>query len=328
MINDPVLSDLLTGIWKLLLVGASWCLVGVIFGMAPKKKLDTGLIQFSSSIVSISASLIIALFFVKQEACDRNVILMTCGTYFLSGFFNFWGLQAMGAGMKRGPNGAVWGIMQSAMIAPFLVGFFFFHQQMYIGRVAGLILIIVALAFFALVKNEKSVGVELQTNRMWRFYAFLAFALICVQQNLATAPSYYPAAQHVSAVWKAFSSATGAFTASMFPFAVRAYHSRKQLGWTFHGLLNPWLYVFVFSMQFFSLIFAYTCFYPGMDAMARAGAGSISYPLMVGSCIVAFSLYAIFGLKEKASAKQIAAIVLCLLGLVGICLTVGPSLSL
>jgi len=323
-----MMEDLLTGIWKLLVVGASWCLVGVVFGFAPKKKIDTGLIQFFSAIVSISASLIIALFFVEHGKCALNVIFITCSAYFLSGFVNFWSLQAMGAGMKRGPNGAVWGIMQSAMIAPFLVGFFFFHQQMYIGRALGLLLIIAALVFFSLAKNEKAAGVELKSSGMWRFYAFLAFASVCVQQNLATAPSYYPAAREVSAVYKALASAVGAFSASLIPFTMKAFHSRKQLAWTFRGVRNPWLYVFVFSMQFFGLIFAYTCFYPGMDAMARAGAGSISYPLMVGSCIVSFSLYAIFGLKERASKKQIVAIVLCLFGLVGICLTVGPYVKL
>jgi len=320
-------ADLITGIWKLLLVGASWCLVGVIFGMAPKKKLDTDLIQFMSAIVSIFASIIIALFFIPPASCALKTVLIACGIYFWSGFMNFWGLQAMGAGMARGPNGAVWGIMQSAMIAPFTVGFLFFHQEMSIGRGLGLILIVAALVLFAQAKNAKS-PVHSGTGSSWRFFALLAFGLICVQQSLATIPSYYPEAQNVSAVLKTLASAAGSFAASLFPFTLNALRNPKQLKQTFSGIANPWLYIFVFAMQFFGLIFAYTCFYPGMDAMARANAGSISYPLMVGSCIVSFSLYAIFGLKEKATPKQMAAIALCLLGLIGICMTAGPSLVL
>ena len=45
----------------------------------------------------------------------------------------------------------------------------------------------------------------------------------------------------------------------------------------------------------------------------------VCYPLMVGSCIVSFSLYSIFGLKEKATKVQIAALVLCMIGLAGLC---------
>ena len=72
-------------------------------------------------------------------------------------------------------------------------------------------------------------------------------------------------------------------------------------------------------MQFFSLIFAYTLLYPGLDAMGKAGAGAVSYPLMVGSCIVSFSLYSALRLKERISPAQLAALVLCLGGLAGLC---------
>ena len=53
--------------------------------------------------------------------------------------------------------------------------------------------------------------------------------------------------------------------------------------------------------------------------MAEANAGAICYPLMVGSCIISFSLFAIFGLKEKATRTQLLALLLCLLGLIAVC---------
>ena len=42
-------------------------------------------------------------------------------------------------------------------------------------------------------------------------------------------------------------------------------------------------------------------------------------PLMIGSCIISFSLFAIFGLKEKATKAQLLALLLCLLGLIAVC---------
>jgi hypothetical protein len=56
-----------------------------------------------------------------------------------------------------------------------------------------------------------------------------------------------------------------------------------------------------------------------MNVMADAGLGGMSYPMMVGSCIVSFSLTAVIILKEKFSVIQFWATIICIIGLVGIC---------
>ena len=48
--------------------------------------------------------------------------------------------------------------------------------------------------------------------------------------------------------------------------------------------------------------------------MAKAGAGSISYPLVVGACIVGFNLYSLFFLKEKWNVLQAAGVAFCIGG--------------
>ena len=53
-----------------------------------------------------------------------------------------------------------------------------------------------------------------------------------------------------------------------------------------------------------------------MDALAKAGAGSIAYPLLVSSCIIGFFLYSVLLLKEKNRPIQYAAFILCLTGIV------------
>jgi len=50
--------------------------------------------------------------------------------------------------------------------------------------------------------------------------------------------------------------------------------------------------------------------------MGRNGLGMLCYPMMVGSCIVSFTLISIFYLKEKIKAVQIAALILCIGGLI------------
>ena len=314
------LPDLAFGIIALLLVGASWCMVGVIFGDAPKRGLQTALIQFSGACCSLLIGLFIAFFILTEPTtCSRQEMFYTCGTIFLASIFNYLGLQAMTAGMKCGPHGAVWGIMQSALIFPYLVGLIFFLQPLTLPNILGMLLVMSALVFFAMAKNQKAQpGMKICSK--WRFYAFLALGIIAIQQNLATAPSaYFESPKLVSPVVRSLSGAAGTLFAACIWTLVMEIRRRGSAKEMFSGLKNPWLYLYVLGMQPFNLFFAYALLYPGLDAMGRAGVGSICYPLLVGSCIVSFSLYSILVLKEKASKVQIAALVLCMIGLAGLC---------
>lgn len=321
---------MLFGITALLVVGASWCLVGIVLGRAPRDGLDTGIIQLLGACVSIAASITIATCFLPPGACPAEVLFRTCGIYFAAGIFNYFGLQAMAEGMRRGPNGSVWGIMQSAMVFPFLAGILFFGVALTLPRTLGILALLGAIPLFSMAKNSKNQkeGEEKndsahEENGKWRFWAFLSLALIAIQQNLATAPSYDPEAREVSPILRAASTASGTLAAfflqTVFQKIRRGESFLVFLGKIKGSISRPRLWVYVLSMQFFSLIFAYTLLYPGLDAMGKAGAGAVSYPLMVGSCIVSFTLYSALVLREKLSWTQMAALVFCLGGLAGLC---------
>ena len=79
---------------------------------------------------------------------------------------------------------------------------------------------------------------------------------------------------------------------------------------------NPVLWKYVLAMQFFSLLFSWTLFYPGLFAMGKHGMGMACFPMMVGSCILFFTLAGIFLLKEKVRPLQVVALAMCLTGLV------------
>ena len=53
--------------------------------------------------------------------------------------------------------------------------------------------------------------------------------------------------------------------------------------------------------------------------MAEQGRGGMCYPLMVGSCIVFFTIISVLLLKERMRKIQLAAILVCVAGLVLIC---------
>lgn len=303
------------GIISLLVVGASWCLVGIVLGRAPKEGIDSRLVQLTSGVVAISVSTIISCLIDKSSLPSTNIMVSTLVIYFLSGAVNFAGLEAMAAGMQRGPNGIIWGIMQSALIFPFIVGILFFNVALTIPRLIGIVSIIIALCCFAATKNN----VNKSGNQSWKLFAFLSLAIMALQQNLTILPSYFEEAREVPSVFRALASSIGTFLAALINISITLVKDYAKTAPIFKSLFRFRLWLYVLGMQFFSLIFAYTLFYPGMDIMAKAGAGAICHPLMVGSCIVSFTLYAILALKEKTSLVQRLALIFCLIGLTGLC---------
>lgn len=311
---------MLFGITALLVVGASWCLVGIVMGRAPKEGIDNRLIQLSTGMVAVLAAIIIATFFLPPPACPRRILALTLLDYAVSGMLNYWGMVLMGEGMQRGPNGAVWGVMQSAFVAPFAVGVIFFGVAFTLPRAIGLVAVVCGLAFFAVSKGGSPVAGAGRGRLSWKFFAFMSFTTICFQQSLSTLPSYFEECRVVSPVLRSLAGAGGSLCmAATNIFAAEIRDGRNPLR-LFSGWRKPRFWVYVLSMQFFSLIFAYTLLYPGMDRLAELGMGALSYPLMVGSCIFSFSLYAVLALREKITKAQILALVFCFIGLVCFCL--------
>ena len=311
---------LLYGIIGLIVVGASWCLIGIVLGRAPKEGIDARIVQLCTGLVSVAASLVIAAFFLPPAPCPHRALFAVCATYFLGGAFDCVGMLAMSAGMQRGPNGIVWSIMQSAPVFPFIVGILFFNVAPTPPRLLGIAAILAALCCFAATKDNSG-----GAGRGWRFFALLALGVIAVQQNLTTLPSYYDEARQISPVVRALSTSLGSLTVVVMNIAFGLLRDYGGTSSIFAAFLKPRLWLYVLGIQSFSLIFAYTLFYPGIDILAKAGAGAVSYPLMVGSCIVSFTLYAMLVLKERAGRIQIAALALCLLGLACLCFQSPPT---
>ena len=228
--------------------------------------------------------------------------------YFTSGLLNCIMLVLMSKAMQKGPNGMIWTIIQSAMIFPFLMGVFFFGVSPKIIRIFGLLMILTGLTLSGCAKDNSSSGGN------WRLLAFIAFLITGVQQCLASIPSYFEAGRNLSPIIRSIATASGTLLTS----GVLLLQSGKWKNWG--GMIrSKWLWIFIGSLQFFGLIFAYLLLYPGMDAMAKNGIGSASYPLMIASCIIGFFLYCSFVIREKNSILQYGALAGCLLGIILIC---------
>lgn len=307
-------NSLAFGIIALVLVGGSWCLVGLVMGDAPKRGVDTSIVQFFGGFVSVIVSIIVAWVTNSWETgIASKMALLACSSFILSGFMNFFMLQFMSKAMQTGPNGVIWSIIQSGCVSPFICSIVLFKVVEFTWlRGIGIICLLAALVLFVFTKNNESKG-----GNLWMLQAFICFAIVAVQQNLMVWPSYYESANSVSSIVRALCVAGGTLLASVVYNAVKMSEEQKQK--IKQNLTNVMLWKYVLTLQFFNLIFAYTLFYPGMDVMAKLGRGGMCYPMMVGSCIVFFTIISVLLLKERIRLIQLAAIAACITGLVLIC---------
>ncbi len=309
----PFFSSAVFGIAAMVLVGSSWCAVGFIMGAAPKRGIEPSLIQLFGGAVSITLGAMILLTTDAWPTASKEATFWTLLVFGCSGAVNFCMLQTMSKAMQYGPNGLVWGIIQSSLVFPFIVGVVFFDTEINSVRTAGIILLLLALLFFALTKGNRTE----QKNHIWKILAFAGMLLAALQQNLATAPSYFEAADGVNSICRTIASAAGTFTAAIIwnlIFANKEYFVKIK-----NSIKNPGLWYYIAILQLFTLVFSYLLLYPGMNVMASHGMGGICYPMMVGSCIVMFTLAGAVVLKEKISPMQMIAIISCIAGLACIC---------
>lgn len=308
---------MLIGIVCLVLVGSSWALIGVIMGQAPKRGIDTGVILIFGALVPFTVS---ATLFITGIAPTFSTSLRTGlivgGIYALSGMLNFILLQLMAQAMQRGPNGIIWAIIQSGVIFPFAMGMIFFAVPATPIRLLGIIALLLALALFAFSKDNARAD-----SGGWLTLSLIAFLVCGAQQVCNNLPSYIPEVRDgVSYYYRTFSLACGGIISfSLWNLLLK---SASPLRMRFLAAVrNPLFWKYVLVIQGFGLLSAYFLLYRGMDLLSKAGIGSASYPLLIGSCIVVFTIYSRWVLKERHRIVQWFGLLLCVSGIVMICFT-------
>jgi len=300
---------MILGILLLVATGSSWVVIGAVIGHASKRGLPVSSIQACSAAVSVLVGGTV-LFCHPDPDCAFPVRFWTMASIFGSGFFNYFVLQLMGKAMKSGPNGIVWAIVQSALVFPFLVGVTVFGVALTGPRIGGIIAIVAALALFGFARENRVHG------HGWRAAAIGSLLLAGINQNLSNLPSYFPEAAAVSSVSRSLSAAFGALAAFVLA-------NRKSLPSRIGDLNNPAVWKFTACLAGSGLTTGYFLLYRGLNLVAEAGAGAVSYPVLVSSCIASFTLYSRFILKEKMKPLQLGGLGLALVGIILITLKIN-----
>ena len=303
---------LIYGIGAMALVGASWTIFGYVMGKVPKQGIKVSWLLVCTTLAAALVSVIIGCIQGFPDTTGRG-LLIAFGSLFLCGIVNYIQLDLISRSMQCGPNGIIWSIVQSGFIFPFFMGVIFFGVPLTWLRSAGLLCMLIALVLFGAAKNS---GRESASGN-WKLLAFSAFLVTGASQSLSNLPSYFPESNAVSSTWR-----TAAFTLGMCSAGLSVgFSSGKAALADFirHVRRGPvWLNVALLEIP--EMAVSYLLLYPGMDILSKAGIGSVAYPVMVGSCIIAFELFALIVLREKRKFAQWLALVLCLAGVAAICL--------
>ena len=301
---------MLFGLIALSLTGVSWSLFGIVMGSAPKRGVDASFVQFFSGAVSILANGFLLLL-IRPEWNSSMYLALLC--YGFAGVLNFLLLQLMSIAMQSGPNGIIYGIVQSGVVFPFMMGILFFAVPCPPTRIAGMGLLIIALFLFGIAKGS---GDDKKQGN-WMIPAFASFLFCGLQQCFTNLPSYYTELAKLNPAARTMVSFFGViFGAFCWNFVKIRFYGFKP---DWKQLRSKYLWIYVLILQGFGLFSSYFLLYNGMDALAKAGVGSIAYPLLVSSCIIGFFLYSSLILREKIRPIQMAAFIFCLTGIVLIC---------
>lgn len=239
-----------------------------------------------------------------QFAISGFGFAMSC----LGGIANFYNYVLTAKAMKNGPNGLVWGIMQSGLIGAFLMGVIFFGERPASVQLIGLLLILCGVLVMGLTKNGKS---PVQ-GKSWVLLSAGALLLCMVTQCFTTLPSFFHAPPETSAISRTFGMYSGGvigFAFHSLPDMIRMRDFGGRGEWITGGILM------VLSTSA-SLFF----FYQGLDMLVKNGCAGLGYPIAIGVCVVGFSLYSLLILKEKFSRLSLAGLAAVCIGIILIAL--------
>jgi len=288
-----------------LTAGCLWIGIGVAVSKCSARGWNYNIVQ---GLTSLGAALICAGILAGKSICTGSSgisgfgFLMCC----LAGFANFYNYVLTAKAMQRGPNGLVWGIMQSGLMGTFLMGVIFFGEKTAPLRVVGLLLILCGVLVMGLAKDKKSSA----SGKSWVLFSLGALSLSMVTQCCNTLPSYFPEMGENGAASRTLGLYFGGvigFSLTTLPEMIRKrdFGGRGEWGTAV---------VLVIMNTAASLFF----FYKGLDLLAENGCAGLGYPLAIGVCVIGFSLYSLLILREKFAPLSLAGLGAVCVGIITI----------
>ena len=240
-----------------------------------------------------------------------SLLWFSLSCYFGVGVLAFVLNETMARAMERGPNGLVWAFRQSGMLIPFIWGICAHNVKAGAVRLIGMCVLLVALGLMSFNHDMKKKETQ---GTSWLVLALVTFVLCGFQMIINSEPSYQPEVRDgIPVVYRCLVMEFGTVVYALCVWLYRGFGAwRKSAAVNFR---LPWFWVYAVSLQVFYLSATLCLTFNGLDRMAKLGLGALSYPVIVVSCIVWFTLYSFVVLRERLSWKQILDLLCCVGGI-------------
>ncbi|MDD5729278.1 MAG: hypothetical protein PHV59_12015 [Victivallales bacterium] len=282
----------------LIITGILWAGLAAVVAESSRRELNICRILPLSALFVITGIEAVCMFHDALRGDIGKIVLQMllltaagAGSYFM--------LRCVCKAMNNGNGGVIWGITQSSMVFPFIMGLILFGEPPTSLRIIGVVTILTALFLFSCAKSDKSVG-----SRDWLIPALTAFVLSGISQCFSSLPSYLQL-EGMTSLRRLYLTQVGiilAATADMI-------WQREQMRFSRDEIIAAGVFG-VFNLG------SLACFYYGLNLLADTGYASIGYPVGQGSSIVTFFVFNRIIYRKRASFTGFAALAVMIVGLI------------
>ena len=300
------------GFLLICLAGICWIGSGIVVSVCAKRGVSYNIVQLVSCSILVPVSFAI-MYFLDGFRCSLRIYLIVMIICFIGGIGNYFTFLLTEAAMKRGPNGLVWGIVQSGMIGTFLMGVFMFNEKASFISWCSLFLTVSGVILSGL-KNKKGADVGQNPHGFaWLFFSLAGMFFLAITQCLVGLPSFIEGASEAGSAFRVMTVSMGtiiAFCIVTLPGLLKRHE--------FKVTKQTW-YISVITAGI-AVLSSILLFIRGVDLLAAAGCGGLGYPVAIGISLIGFSVYSLCILREKLSKIEIIGLAAVTLGIIGMSL--------
>lgn len=306
---------MLIGIFFAMMVGFSWIVTGAAVGLAEKHGYGAWRHQFVyTSMYGVAAVVVLAVGATLRPGVPAfslrfNPLPALC--IVLWGVLSYAQNLCVGVGMRNGPNGIVWTIVQSGFVFPVVLGFATGNTPLTGLKAAGVVCVLLGVVCCGRARGSDAAPFR----RGWLLPALLGFLFCGLNQCAQALASFFPEGMRPTPLVRVICGAIGVI------MAVAVHRAAVRRCWRVHGgerhppqgQCGFLLKICAVNAVFFFL--AGFCFhYNALDRLEAAGRISAANPIMLASCLLGFAIYGTVALKERLTLTQLAGTALAVAG--------------
>jgi len=285
-----------------ILTGLLWTGTGILFSRIAKIDHDFIGIRIRASLISAAAAWILYPRFPLGDPQPIQDIGRVAWVMIPGTIVGTTGMFLLNKAMGRGHNGACWTLSQSAMVIPFIAGILIWGESPSAVKLAGVACVLAAMISFGISREETPDPNRSSDSHSWFPLALVACAALGCMQIAMSIPSRWENWEDVYRI-RVPILLTGMAIANLLIRCVQRPHPGNI----------PWTYVLT---NVAIALTSQTVMFTAMDILAETGQTGLAFPVAINACVLGFSSYSLFWMREPTSKLHLAGMGLGATGIV------------